>query len=504
MSLHEKKQLGISEDCVIIHLYDYSTMWTLVASLAEQLTREGKTVAVVRVKSKAYGSSHSLQTIAQRWLNKSGALDRKLDEIGARLVDFNVSKYRKMRSDLPPKELDALRFFAKGQAITILRDSSQLVSKTLGKLLALRLYKASLPFVFLGRKLSEEKDVGSVFIPNGRMVSEAALGLGLPEKRKIHFYEGSLFYSRGYVANHPPQDNRSHAQHFTELGMSEKNQAGITRARDWISERTTSKNLFYPKNPKEIELRQENKVSISYFSSSDDEYDHLPPEWGFGTGLTNQWSQLVNYLEGHWKGIDFQLTIRVHPNFLNKGFVQGLSEIRKISQIKKRYPATRVIGPGSQIDTYSLIEHSDLILTHGSTVGLEAACMGKYIHNLSPTFYDLALEGCLFSLGSETETESTKKFSTQVSFANSQKLGAYFNSVYSESFPLGANREYFWSKDPEIPGLGIRLSWIPTGFSLWSLVSFLLRFPTKILVLCWPLYLPQTPDKSGRNKQHSK
>ena len=36
-----------------------------------------------------------------------------------------------------------------------------------------------------------------------------------------------------------------------------------------------------------------------------------------------------------------------------------------------------VVGPGDDVDTYQLIQVSDLILTFGSTVGVEAIAMGK-------------------------------------------------------------------------------------------------------------------------------
>jgi maleylacetoacetate isomerase/maleylpyruvate isomerase len=79
---------------------------------------------------------------------------------------------------------------------------------------------------------------------------------------------------------------------------------------------------------------------------------------------------------------NIDLYIRIHPNMSNKS-AQELKRWTDLSGV-----SVFVISPESEIDTYALIEASDVVTTAGSTVGIEAVFWGKPAIVLGPTTYD--------------------------------------------------------------------------------------------------------------------
>jgi len=79
-----------------------------------------------------------------------------------------------------------------------------------------------------------------------------------------------------------------------------------------------------------------------------------------------------------------QFYLRVHPNL--KGFDN--SQVRDIMKLTLELPNLEIILPESPIDTYSLLDKSDLIITFGSTVGIESVYWGKPSIQLGMSFYN--------------------------------------------------------------------------------------------------------------------
>jgi hypothetical protein len=76
--------------------------------------------------------------------------------------------------------------------------------------------------------------------------------------------------------------------------------------------------------------------------------------------------------------------LRVHPNL--KGFDN--SQTRDIKELSSKYSNFEVILPESIIDSYSLLDNSDLVITFGSTIGIEAVFFGKPSVQLGLAFYN--------------------------------------------------------------------------------------------------------------------
>jgi hypothetical protein len=78
-----------------------------------------------------------------------------------------------------------------------------------------------------------------------------------------------------------------------------------------------------------------------------------------------------------------KLVVRVQPNTLNKSRKEqriwnSLSKIENVILIKA----------GDRDDTYELLENSDLVITPGSTIGIEASAFGVCTITTLPALYD--------------------------------------------------------------------------------------------------------------------
>jgi hypothetical protein len=79
---------------------------------------------------------------------------------------------------------------------------------------------------------------------------------------------------------------------------------------------------------------------------------------------------------------DIHYTIRVHPNLKNKD-----SEFLSSIESRKELRNVKVIPAESPLNSYSLLDAADLILTFGSTMGVEAAFKIKPVVNIGVAPY---------------------------------------------------------------------------------------------------------------------
>jgi Capsule polysaccharide biosynthesis protein len=124
-----------------------------------------------------------------------------------------------------------------------------------------------------------------------------------------------------------------------------------------------------------------NKKIVTIFNSSLDEYEGLE---GFGpyfyeddnTGI----SAICESLQNHG---EIKLYLRIHPNL--KGLEN--SQNKDLKLIQSRFKNIEIIAAEDSVDTYELINKSEIIIVFGSTVGIEAAFASKNVILLGHAAY---------------------------------------------------------------------------------------------------------------------
>ncbi|MCH2200468.1 MAG: hypothetical protein MK102_00750 [Fuerstiella sp.] len=120
------------------------------------------------------------------------------------------------------------------------------------------------------------------------------------------------------------------------------------------------------------------KKKISVFLSSQDEFEALGREWR---------SPFRNYAdviqEACLKNPDYLFCIRFHPNQADM-----ISDVITPFDDVGQLPNVIIYEPTDSANSYTLMEWSDIVVTFGSTVTIEACWMGKPTIMLGPSFYD--------------------------------------------------------------------------------------------------------------------
>jgi capsule polysaccharide export protein KpsC/LpsZ len=147
-----------------------------------------------------------------------------------------------------------------------------------------------------------------------------------------------------------------------------------------VDDKSYTKNQKPNLLPENVDL---SKRIITIFNSSDDEYASLGKEWDYKLSKSRL-TTLDAIFEYFKNKDDFHFYLRIHPNLANVKYkyVKDLEKLRKHSNLT-------IILPTSPINSYSLLDISEKIITFGSTIGVEA------IYNKKPA---ILLNTC-FTMG---------------------------------------------------------------------------------------------------------
>jgi len=159
-------------------------------------------------------------------------------------------------------------------------------------------------------------------------------------------------------------------------------------AKSWFEERRAAKvtqqismteNQIIGLLPEEINSQN---INIGIMSSSDFEYIGFE---GYDNPIYKDQSDAINkILKSFESATGVKFYVRSHPYL--SGFDN--SQTRFESELGKRFRNVETIPPGSPVSTYSLLDACDLIITFGSTVGIEAVYAGKPSILLGRSIYE--------------------------------------------------------------------------------------------------------------------
>lgn len=129
-----------------------------------------------------------------------------------------------------------------------------------------------------------------------------------------------------------------------------------------------------------IPPRVAGKRRIVYFSSSDDEYAAVTDVFTPGP-WPDQLTAVHAMLEAVSTQSDVELIIRIHPHLAKK------SSFERAQWLSLAQPAIHLIHPEEKIDSYALLDSADIVISYGSTIGIEAAYWKKPSILIGPCSY---------------------------------------------------------------------------------------------------------------------
>jgi hypothetical protein len=130
------------------------------------------------------------------------------------------------------------------------------------------------------------------------------------------------------------------------------------------------------------------KINLGVFISSEDEYvaveDWINPHY------KDQNDGIHRLLIDIHDDDRFAIYIRMHPNLAN----MDNSQTRRLYELSQLYPSVNLINAEDDISSYSLVKHCSMVITYGSTIGVEALFIGTPSILMGRTEYE-DLGGCI-------------------------------------------------------------------------------------------------------------
>jgi hypothetical protein len=123
------------------------------------------------------------------------------------------------------------------------------------------------------------------------------------------------------------------------------------------------------------------KRNIVIFNSSEDEFAAIGAEWEDRL-FDSQLKGIQHIFQCIDKYPDAEVYLRVHPNLKDIKYKYH-TDLYKLSN----HPRVHVIPGSSKVSTYSLVDASDVVVSFGTSVGVEAAYSGKPVVLLGSSFY---------------------------------------------------------------------------------------------------------------------
>ena len=223
---------------------------------------------------------------------------------------------------------------------------------------------------------------------NGRFVKEsAAICAAQAAGISIVYHEASKS-GKFHISCYSPLSSVGYLE-LTRFLTNKRNPKEVSEvATTWFNNRMTGQDLdssafqknWLPLTDSDEEKRPEKK-QIVIFTTSDDEFLGISPDWDLPESQSQiEWLTKIAMLA---ISFEYKVVIRLHPNLRTKSrsLQREWSNLRKLKNVE-------LIKHNESINSYNLINQSDLIISCGSTIAMEAGFLGKPVLSVGSGIYD--------------------------------------------------------------------------------------------------------------------
>lgn len=242
---------------------------------------------------------------------------------------------------------------------------------------------------FVTKALAQERP-DLVYVYNGRYAYERAVVRACQALKIPHLtYEIASTPERFYLRPHSIHDRVRVQEEMRSNWIAVRDRPDATDAASrWFGERRDGQPRDWPsftslQTRSRLPARPADARLIAYFSSSDDEFVAIGDAYRW-EGWANQFDAVRDLIEIVASLPGAHLVVRLHPHLIHK----HPSERARWMTLEGASPSVTVIAPESDVDTYALVDAAAVVVTGGSTVGVEAVFWGRPSILLGPADYD--------------------------------------------------------------------------------------------------------------------
>ena len=282
-----------------------------------------------------------------------------------------------------------------------------------------------------------------IYLFNGRFAScktiESAAAL---YQTNISYYERSFSLYSFTLRNHMPHDrlkinNEINLVWSSALDKDVASSIGHTYFLQKLSGHGINWHSFSKplSSDSQQSFKQNQSTVITYFTSSEDEFEALGSLWRTSDFLSSQFD-IIKELSRICHDNKWKLQIRLHPNH---DVASTRSKVQWSSILQRLYPDQEIIPPSADCSSYDLIMQSTCIICYGSTIGVEAMYMEKPVVLCGPSFYQF-LSDKLIVAKSFYDLDSSIKIALAYNKSDCSRLKhdslKYGYWVYMQGFPF--------------------------------------------------------------------
>jgi hypothetical protein len=261
------------------------------------------------------------------------------------------------------------------------------------------------------RRTLSEFPKASVYVFNGRFLPEAIVASRAKEHGfKLSFIETFAidWRDRYWIFEQPVHSSEYRSEVMSRHSRDVDLQILKDVGSNWMLNRKTgvSQNFTSKMSSRYNSESNKRKKIIVFFHSSEDELvttNLSKSPW------VSQFHAIKVLKEIVLRNNEWKLVVRVHPNLSTK----SIREIRKWSSFADdiSMESVEVIPYNSQVNSYDLLDQASIVVTFGSTSGVEAVLAGKISLLMSNAFHEPM--GICQTVRSESEIEDVIKLCTK-------------------------------------------------------------------------------------------
>jgi len=399
-SLEITKRLAAKNCISYVHLGKYISRPTLYSK--NFLKR--KTQFIYRInRARKYIEEYVYTQNNQIWIDIKD-LEKK---INSKLNNFEyIWKKLKINSNEELKQQTYNQYkIGYGLINNLISDSSNTnpfpLSKKLENELKQNLFSSIKSILFAEELLNQKNKYDTLIILNGRFNCEHSFKqVAIKKGLQIYYHECGAPYpkNRFFFENYMPQNFDERKKEMMKLrsriSTDKIKQDGIhfftqKLKGEGVYEQSYVKDqnqlLSYNLQEKIINHKKSKRPIISFFTSNDDEFFAIDGNenryelWGSQISAIKKISIMSEVME-------FLFIVRIHPNLKNKSEQEEARWDKEKNKIKSH--SCVWIDQNSKESSYKILNESDIVITAGSTVGIEAIYLEKISLTIAKCYYD--------------------------------------------------------------------------------------------------------------------
>lgn len=384
-----------------LHIFSFNQHWFHLGSLVENVLDRKKDFQKIEIYMFQQHlralpiDMHFRFPLSQHFKNSPEEIVRKFlrNERNIECKNIYIDKQDMPRIELPTsiEDLKSLRLenlqigmAVASHLISLTKESQPIIYSSRNQIMSCFQFYFDIKAWFHLQNYNRATD--EIWVCNGRTFHERVIvELAKQNGVKVSFYE---IGGEGQVPNRwILHDVSPHDRYLHQIEIrkhSEIHQPNLRDIEEWfLAHEDPKQNRFASRgNDSRKILQISRKPYVVYYSSSDDEVAAISSEWNSPWG--NQLLAVKGAMEVFAEQDKYNFVIRVHPNQGNKSKKDRWAW-DNLLPMNNSY----IFKYSEEIDSYELMRNSAAVLTHGSTMGVEAAFRRKQQALLSPARFDL-------------------------------------------------------------------------------------------------------------------